>query len=552
MLEWLRIRNFALIEAVDIEFGSGFNVITGETGAGKSVLIGALSLLLGERADKTAIRADSERCEISAGVLLPGQLQPQIKVLLENAGLTFPGDGQLLLRRVITASSTRNFINDEPVTLNTLKEIGDVLIDMHGPHEHQSLLKNVMQLNILDNYAGLSKERQAVLAEYRKSGEICRKIADLERDVPSLLEAENLRGMIAEIDQAALQPGEDETLNSRHKMAANAREIIHLASGVVNQLNEAEGALVDQLGEVVRDLTELEKLGVPDAEDYIRQGEGLVESCRELAYSLETAGTNIELDDREFKQLEDRLQVIQTLKRKYGPSLNAVQATGEDAALRLAELDNYDELMQQYRREEKAVAKRLEKSCRQLSRKRQQAAGKFADTVSAALPKLGFLQASFTVEFAEVEAGPNGSDQVDFQFCANPGEGLLPLKKVASSGEISRVMLALKRVLATADDVPILIFDEIDVNIGGETAAVVGAELRELGETHQVLCISHLPQVAAAADRHYLVDKEVKKDRTYTRTKLLETTSRQTEIGRMLGGGKAALDHAKKLLKANL
>lgn len=548
MIEWISIRNLALVEKADIDFGSGFNVITGETGTGKSVIMSAISLLLGERAGKNVLRTGADKCEIATGINLSGKAKKAVEEILIKTAIENTDDEQLLLKRIITPSGARNFINDSSVTLQTLKQLGDLLIDIHGPHEHQSLLKTSVQLDILDNFGHLSKFRDKIAASWQALQDAKKELGELEKNLPSAIEAEHLKTILQSIETAALLENEDEAINERHKLAANSRDILEISKNSMLLLNESEDSIVDRLGDLRRSLGDLDKLELKETEGFSQRCDDLIEATRELAFDIEHFAGKIDLDEREFAELEERLATIQTLKHKYGPSLEDVLKTAEDARSKLDEVDNFEDIRNNLRNKEQQAEKELIKVARELSVKRQDVAAKFAKQVEKSLKTLGFLKASFLVDFSETPPGARGLDAVEFMFSANPGEGMNPLRKVASSGEISRVMLALKTVLADADSVPILVFDEIDVNIGGKTAVVVGQELKKLSGSHQLFCISHLPQVAAAADQHYKVDKAVKSGRTTTSVDLLNDSERQKEITRMLGGGKAAGQHAEELL----
>jgi DNA repair protein RecN (Recombination protein N) len=314
-------------------------------------------------------------------------------------------------------------------------------------------------------------------------------------------------------------------------------------------LNEGENSISDRLGDIYRDLQEIEKIAPEKGSDLLSSCDQMVQLARDLALDIENFAGNIELDEREFLELEERLSSLQTLKRRYGPTLEQVFDVMEDTRKRLEQFKNSEELRERFEHREKELGAKLEAAAAELTGKRMKASAKFAKEVKAELNKLGFLKCEFEVEFSRVEPGQNGADKIDFIFSANPGERSQPLRNIASSGEMSRVMLALKTVLAGADSIPILLFDEIDVNIGGETASVVGEELKKLATSHQVLCISHLAQVAASADNHYRVEKSVSKGRTSTGITLLDKKARAQELGRMLGGTSGALTHAKELLK---
>ncbi|MCP3967659.1 MAG: DNA repair protein RecN [Lentisphaerae bacterium] len=550
MLNWLKIKNLALIEKADVEFTDGFNVITGETGAGKSILLNTISLLLGARADKGVIRSGAVRCELAAGIALSPHTIDIIESVLQKSEIPLEKDfPEIQLRRVITKSQNRNFINDTPVTLQTLKNIGDYLIDVHAANEHQSLLSRTKQLELLDRYAGLNDELIACAATCRELAELRKERDRVFSDMPSAVEAEHLQMIVEEIDKISPEPGEDDKLTAKHAVAANSKTVMQLASNSVMLLSQSENSLIDQLGGVYRDLQELNSIDTENTNPMLEACDQLVENMRELAFDIENYTSSVELDEQAFLELESRLSELQTIKRRYGPSLENVLLELDRANERLQVHHEAAELREKFADEEKVLIDKLKQQSKDLSAKRRKAGKIFTKLAMEKLRLLGFLQSELDISFSEIEPGERGADRIEIIFCANPGEQLQPLRNIASSGEISRVMLALKTVLADADAVPVLIFDEIDVNIGGETAKQVGRELRGLASGRQVLCISHLAQVAACGQRHYTVSKKVESGRTMSSIKLLNASRRINEISRMLGGGKAAENHAIELIE---
>ncbi len=547
MLNWLKIKNLALIAAADVEFGPGLNVITGETGAGKSVLLGVISLLLGARADKGSIRSGEDRSEISAGISLNPAIAELLEPILLEAGI--PHDDEIQLRRVITRHQNRNFINDTPVTLETLQKIGAYLVDVHAANEHHSLFSRSYQLQLLDRFGKLEAERRACAEACAALRELRNRRERLFADMPSAVEAEHLRMMAEEINRVNPQPGEDEQLSARHRLAADSRKIMELSAVSVRIISESENSISDQLGTVCRYLQDMLRNTPEHGQEMLEQCNQISDLLRDLAINIEDFSSKVDMNEEEFAELEARLSSLQTLKRRYGPTLEQVFDTLQQADERLLAYRNAEKLRQELADEEKQlIAVLLEKS-EMISAGRRQTAEKLTRQVIGKLEKLGFLHCGLEIEFSRIEPGESGFDRVDMLFSANPGEQLQPLRNIASSGELSRVMLALKTVLADADAVPVLLFDEIDVNIGGETANQVGIELKSLATQRQVLCISHLPQVAACAERHYAVAKEVVEERTFSNIILLDAKARLNELARMLGGGKAATAHAKDLLK---
>lgn len=548
MLQWVSIKNLALIEAADVEFDEGFNVITGETGAGKSVLMSTISLLLGERADKNVIRSGAERCELAASITLPPYLPEEFHLLLREAGVEPGEDSTLQLKRVITPAKTRNFINDTPVTLQTLAAAGDYLVDIHGANEHQSLLHQSTQLRLLDRYAGhdqLIAGCAALCAEIRN---VEKRREELLSQLPSAVEAGHLRMIIEEISRINPQPGEDDEINARHRLAANSRQIVELTSQAAAALNGGEQSAADILADVFRALSELARIDPDGCAPLVEACSIISESINELSCDVESYASRIELNEEEFQNLENRLGELQRLKRRYGPGLDNVINTMEEASARLSRFEDSGKLREQLDAEIGALREKLAAAAETLSSSRQKAAARMTTEISAKLRKLGFLKSSLHIDFSAITPGANGKDRVDMMFSPNPGENPQPLRNIASSGEISRVMLAIKTVLAEADAIPILVFDEIDANIGGETAVKVGEELLALASKRQILCISHLPQVASMGNTHFLVSKDVRDERTTSSISRLDRESRTGEIARMLGGNNAARRHAEELL----
>ena len=548
MLKWMRIKNLALVDEADMEFGAGFNVISGETGAGKSVLMGAAALLLGERAEKSSIRTGSGRCEVSGEFSIDNKaLRVRVASLLNEAGIE-PGDGTLSIRRVITQASSRNFINDSPSTLQTLKELGELLVDIHGANEHQTLLRPAVQLGLLDRYAKL----EGALAESHEAWEAlkelrARKESTLSR-MPDASEAERLKEEIAEIERAKFHPNEDAEVSAKHLAVSNSRQIVELASKASAALSEADGSVTDSISTVRRVIQELEKYTPEKGAEFIASCEAALAIVKELSCDISDYAASVDMDEREFAALEERLRTLQTLKRRYGPALEDVEKRLEISKKRLESFEQSAQIREALDAEESALLAKHAAICKKLSASRHAASTKLAKEVIRELERLDFLKSSFSVSLSDVEPGPNGADKAEFMFSANPGHPEMPLREVASSGEMSRVMLALKCVLAEADSTPLLIFDEIDVNIGGRTAVKVGSGLAKLGDSHQVLCISHLPQVAAKGSKHFLVEKTISGSEAVTLVRPIDGEERVKELSRMLGGGKAATAHAREML----
>lgn len=551
MLASLRIRNFALVDLLEWTVPAGFVAITGETGAGKSILIGGLQLLLGDRADKSAIRTGEKECAIEAAFVL--DRKSPVHGILEEAGVDPCEDGQLLVKRIISATGAgRQFVNGSPCTLALLKRIGDCLVDLHGSHDHQSLFATEAQIRLLDAFAGIEetvneyrRARSEWLALENERNEADDAARSREREI-DLLEHQT-----AEIAEAALQEDEEETLVAKHQVAANAQKLKQLAASAAQLLAGDEDSIQSRMAEAARLLREISRLDESQSALVDRHA-ALAEELDELSNMVSSYGERIDADPQVLATIEERLDLIQNLKRKYGTTLAEVIHYGREAETRLAELRRQVE-----RREglDEQIAAAREKTLNlgaKVSAARKAAGPKLAASVRRHLKDLGFLKAGFEIELTACESGPDGLETVEFVFAPNPGEPAKPLRAIASSGEISRVMLALKTSLAAQDDVPVLVFDEIDANVGGEVAHAVGQKMREIGECRQVLCITHLPQVASSAGAHFVVEKSVSGGRTSSRLTEVEKAEREKEIARMLGSrsGEAALAHARELLGA--
>jgi DNA repair protein RecN (Recombination protein N) len=559
MLTVLRIKNLALVADLTLELQPGSNVITGETGAGKSILIGALNLALGERADRTLIRDGCDGCMVEA-VFDVRRLKAPLKSFLEENGLEPCDDGQLVLKRSFTRSGAgRQFVNGSPATLSALAGIGEWLVDIHGPHEHQSLLHPSKQLAILDAFGGLEKEREAFAARVRqRSGLEAEKAALVVDEAAYAQQLDLLRFQTREIAAAGLQSGEDSRVEQEHQRAGNAAKLLQLGHAALDLLGESENSLMTQAGLIGRTLQELHRLDSGAAPILALQGQAAGE-LRELQSALSRYVDRVDLDPESLRQLEERLNLIQSLKRKYGPGLEEVIAFGAAAEQKLRNLEQRDAELARINTGLREIDAELHRVGRELSSKRRKVIPQLSRAVDKQLADLGFRQSTFDVALESEPELANfksqiplsGLDRIEFQFAPNPGEPARPLRAIASSGELARVMLALKTVLAAQDDIPVLVFDEVDANVGGETANAVGEKIRQLSAGRQVLCITHLPQVAAAASAHYVVLKQVQAGRTVSEVRSLDRRERVIELSRMLGGQtEAARRHAEALLDA--
>ncbi|MDB6132575.1 MAG: recn: dna repair protein recn [Verrucomicrobiales bacterium] len=549
MLTTLSIKNLALVDALTWPLGAGLIGVTGETGAGKSIIVGALKLVLGERADRDLIRTGEDACTVEA-VFEPVNLSV-IDEALAQAGLEPCADGQLIIRRVISAGGqNRQFINCAPATLAVLKSLGQHLVDLHGPHEHQSLNSRERQLAMLDAASGAEEALEhyrTAWTEWRRLGQELDGLSHAEH--VGQQELELLRFQVEEIDELNPRVEEEEPLLQRYKMAGNSTRLAELSATALGALHDAEDSVLSKLGDLRRTLRELERIdrGVTE---FTTGFETAFAELEELETGLRDYHEELELDPREIARLEERINVLETLKRKYGGTLERVLDHRDAAAERLGKIEGRSGELERLGLELARAREGVNATGLVLSQLRRGAAPRLAKEVSRHLGDLGFRQARFSVELTPLsQPGPRGLEETDFHFAPNPGEPPKPLRVIASSGEMSRVMLAVKSALAREDNIPLLVFDEIDANVGGEIAAAVGRKMAELGAHHQIISITHLPQVAALADHQFVVRKVVHKDRTHSQLTRVEGEDRVLEIARMLGGkAESARAHARNLL----
>jgi DNA repair protein RecN (Recombination protein N) len=548
-LTLLRIRNLALVEELEWQMAPGFVAVTGETGAGKSIIIGALQLLLGERADKSLIRTRADLCTVEA--VFSGKGLQKLNPQLAEAGIE-PCENDLILKRTLSSTGTnRQFINASPTTLSVLKNLGDQLVDLHGPHDHQSLLSPETQLRLLDSFARGEQQLEEYRKYYRQLQILLVEHAALNTaETAREQELDLLRHQITEIESAKLVASEEEEIEKRYKLASNSKRLIELASAIANKLSEADNAVLSQLAETQRLLRELEKIDGSVAELASTHAASVVE-LSEIARALSAYAEKLDLDPEQLAALEQRVSLFETLKRKYGGSIAEVIAFGERATERIQKIEGRDAELERLAKEIDNVRVQMTRAGEASRKLRVKAAPKLSENIRRNLRDLGFRQSEFEAQLSALEKpGPSGFDAVELLFSPNPGEPLKPLRAIASSGEISRLMLAIKSALAEHDAIPLLVFDEIDTNVGGEIAHAVGAKMQRLGRDHQVICITHLPQVAANASAHFVVTKDVARGRTFSNLHEVTGEARQEEIARMLGGkSDSALKLAASLLK---
>ncbi len=551
MLAALRIKNLALADTTQVEFEGGLNVITGETGAGKSILMGALELLLGGRADKSMIRTGESAAQAEAQFQLaePGR----INAVLEQFGLAPGEDGTLVIRRVLKAGgATQNFVNDSPVTVPVLKQLGDALVDFHGPHDHQSLFRPEAQLDLLDEYGQLQGARQAYGTAYAGRAELLRRKAELAvMDGAAVAEQMDLLAFrVKEIGDAQVTVEEEEKIQAEHHALGHAQRIRELAAEMLAHLGEGESAAFDALVRGRKSAVELARL-FPASEEWARNLESMARQAQELITDVQRRVEGLDDDPTRLAWLDQRLAQYQSLKKKYGPTVPEVLALLEQSRARLQALAGRGDQLAALDREILAVEAELDTQARDLRRRRKLAAAKLTKAVARELETLGLARGAFGLEFAETPLRPSGGDAIEMMFAPNEGEPPRPLRQIASSGEISRIMLATKCALAGHDHIPVLVFDEIDTNVGGETAGAVGRKVAELARRHQVICITHFPQVAVCGQAHFVVEKTVHNHRTVSRVARLADAARVEELARMLGGRdltRVTLEHAREML----
>ncbi len=539
MLVELRIVNFALIEQLSLQFQSGFTVLTGETGAGKSLLIDAIALLVGGRASTDQIRSGEDEAQLEAAFSLPDTHPLLQRLRLQE--IIGQNESELILRRVLSRSGRhRVYVNGSLYPLRVLEELGGTLVDIHGQHEQQSLLATTKQLEALDGFGRLTELREQYEHTYQGWKELRREVEALQFDIVDRGKREDLlRFQVQEIEQAGLLPDEEEQLRSERQRLMHANRLRELAHEAHVELQADEQAVLTRLGRVGRILAELVQIdpAMGDCEHIATES---AIPLKELAGRLRDYSQRLEADPARQAVVEDRLDLIQRLKKKYGGSAEAVIATGQRVQEELQLLDNHQERTAELTAQLDAEAHRLRTLAQQLSKNRTDAAKRMTISVEAELAALKMEQAIFQVMVSRDESpegiGPTGCDRVEFLLSSNPGEPPRPLGRVASGGELSRIMLALKTVLAEMDQVPVLVFDEIDTGVGGAVAAAMGTKLRKLGSFHQVFCITHLPQVASQAEHHLLVEKGLDGQRTSTSVRMLKGVGREEEIARMLGG----------------
>lgn len=532
MLLELHVKNLALIEKADVEFGEGLNILTGETGAGKSIIIGSVTMALGGKAPKGSIRPGADYAYIELVFSVTGE---EKRKALRELDVEPTEDGLVIISRKLTSARSISRINDETVTMARLSQITGLLLDIHGQHEHQSLLYKSKHLEILDAYvkAATQPVKQTIADRYRIYRSLEEKLRGFDLDAESRIrEADFLRFEIEEIETSALKEGEEEELTSVYRRYSHSRRIAECL-GAAYEAVEGEW-LARALKEVEQASEYDESLG--GVRDQLYDADSILRDAgREMSSYLDS----MEMDEETFRKTEERLDLIHNLQAKYGPTVETIFQKLEQKKKRLGELEDYDAHKKRMEQELEECRNGLEKLCTQLTGIRKKASRTLVKKIRQGLVDLNFLDVEFDMEFEKLDHfTPSGWDGAQFLISTNPGQPMRPLKDVASGGELSRIMLAIKTVLADSDDIPTLIFDEIDTGISGRTAQKVSEKLMLIARSHQVICITHLPQIAAMADSHFEIAKSASQGRTITTIRLLDRQASVEELARLLGGAR--------------
>jgi len=562
MLKELNIKNFAIIDQLRVEFHPGLNVFTGETGAGKSIVVDALNLALGERASADLIRTGCQEAVVEAAFELNGRGTAEIATQLQEQGIEVLQGEDLIVRRVLAVSGKNKvYINGSLANLATLSSLGASLADIHGQHEHQSLLSQDRQREMLDTFGGLGPLRDETTERYHRLQSIRAELAGLEAGERDRAQREDiLRFQKNEIEAAALKPGEDEELANEQKVLANSEKLSAYSGMVDELLYSSDHSALTNLKKAINGLKDIAAIDtrLAGALELSESGRAQIEeAAREIASYHES----VEFDPGRLETIGDRLDLIQKFRKKYGNTVGEIIEFGVKVSSELERMERSTEEIERLKSQIEESKFGLTEKAQELSKKRKTAARELEKKVEAELGHLGMKKTVFSVSVTQeqgfdtlngLKVGPTGADSVEFLISPNPGEEPKSLARIASGGELSRIMLALKTILAEGDSIPTLVFDEVDAGIGGAVAEEVGKKLKRVAAKRQVFCITHLPQIACMAGSHYGVSKSVKKDRTSTEVRLLDEKERVDEIARMLGGKtitEATLKHAEEMIE---
>ena len=550
MLLELTLRNFAIIDELTVSFGEGLNILTGETGAGKSIIVDAINLILGEKASSDLIKSEKEGALIEA--LFDISKKKELKDKLISLGFESNGDEVVIKRVISRAGRSRVYINGSIATFNLLEQIVEGLVDIFSQHEHQTLLKEERHLGVLDEFGVLKSLTERVSDLYHKTTKLKREIEELERDQKNKIEREDFLGFqCKEIDSIRLELGEDERLEEERKKLANAERLFSVANNAYGILYEGEKAVTDILKRIRNQIEEVAKIDAALVEVAKSIEKGTIE-IQDAAFTLRDYASNISFDPNGLSSIEIRLEEIKKLKRKYGGSIIEILEKRKSLEEELGRISGGGERIEALKKDLERVESELNKCARELSEKRRHAAGRLMLAVSKELGEVGIKSGKLLVEIQEKPISELGFERVSFLFSANPDEKPKPLTRVVSGGELSRIMLVLKEILARVEGGSVLIFDEADSGIGGAVAETVGRKIKNLSKRYQVICITHLPQVAKFADTHFRVTKMFRGNKTRVQIKALNYDERVEELGRMLGGIKVTektIEAAREMLK---
>ncbi len=568
MIKTLYAKNFALIDELKVDFCQGFNIITGETGAGKSILIGALGALLGDKLHREIVRQGEEKGIVEGEFSLLST--PELSEFFKNNDLDW-FDGQVIVRREVSNNGrSRCFINDVPATVTALSELGDLLVDLHGQHEHQLLLRVPKHIDYLDDYGQLNGQVKLVSQAFEKWTELQTRLNELLSKQEEIRRSrELLRFQYQEILAVDPQPKEEDELLNEERILGNSETLYEQSSALFNDLYEQEGAVSEKLSIACKRIGELADID-PSFQESLNECENALLIVNDVAKFMQGYASTITVDAERLELIRNRIAALTGLKKKYGGTIDAILETKQRLQERLLFSENLDQEIGRVRDQIDASHKNLILLCLELSEKRQKVGEELAEKISKQLQLLGMSKSIFAVsnEYKDATSGytivikdrriavhAKGIDHIEFLFSANPGQSPKPLVKIASGGEISRVMLAMKTLLAQVDRVPVLVFDEIDSGVSGRIAEVVGKNLRRLALSHQIISITHLPQIASQADVHYLVEKNVQKEHTFTNIRPLNDEERIEQIARLFGGEHVTdtlLKSAKEMLRQAL
>jgi len=547
MLRLLRVKNFALMEDITLEFEDGLTVVTGETGAGKSMIVSAIASLCGTRIDDDAIRTGKRAAEIT-GIF---DAKPSIRERLEESGIGT--ENEIIIRRSIEKGKRQNcYVNDRMVSLNFLRDIARNMVDLIGQHENQSLFDKRNHLALLDAYAGLDGARMEYQTSFNEYRGLQNKLKMLLEEVEARDERiDYLKFQIDEIKKANLQTCEEEVLNVEKNLLLTSEKRSLLVGSLIDDIYERDGSVIEKLSSVGKSLEELAVLD-PQLKENHEQIAGILSIVDDIYRMMSSYQDKIEFSQERLDFVIGRLETISRMKKKYGKSADEINGYLKRMEDELSMIETRDEEIEKTKKSIRDVQKKVLAQADDLSSRRHGAGADLRKKILALLKQLGMEKADFDIRFGEIEVGSLGKDDVEFYISTNPGEELKPLIKVASGGEISRITLCLKTLLSEVDNIPTVIFDEVDIGIGGRIAEAVGDMLARVSGSHQIICITHLPQIPVFADNHMLVKKEIRGDETHIQVMRLDEAMRKLEIARMLGGKEITtktVEHAAEMLQ---